>query len=403
MSFHLVPPDFGCRSVAGSNTQWSCERYDSCAGFRSGQLCGSCMPGYTEGFGSPECVDVSQCAADAPLVWSLVACGVVAAALLQLAFVSEVWRPSATYPTGKIKLGIYYFQMVGFVSSNHAVRTRATQLGDALTAVFRLQMPTQQSYGGAFCLLPSFDATGKVLLDVVLAVAVAVVMAVVYIGVALLTRSWRCVERKVSRGDVDSDLRGSKLSVQLQIVGVSEPLLSGVDAAAHDSEGAYEDDEVGTTSSAHSESALTNVARGHGTAAAVDHDQSQAELTSHHLTVNSAKDSESESARECKTDARNDDRSATTAVLATSSDSDTTAVDNWDDGRSMSTRARLYTAGINLGLSVYSSLTVAAVKMLHCVHIPGTPTTSSHLFIQGVVECDLGGWQVCAGRFPSLP
>jgi hypothetical protein len=48
---------------------------------------------------------------------------------------------------------------------------------------------------------------------------------------------------------------------------------------------------------------------------------------------------------------------------------------------------------VNYGLTAYATLTVAAVKMLHCVWVPGTPAHQRRLFIQGDRVCDYRGWQ----------
>ena len=41
-----------------------------------------------------------------------------------------------------------------------------------------------------------------------------------------------------------------------------------------------------------------------------------------------------------------------------------------------------------------STITVSIVKLLHCVHVPGTPPDERRLFVQGSVTCDYGGWQL---------
>jgi hypothetical protein len=56
-------------------------------------------------------------------------------------------------------------------------------------------------------------------------------------------------------------------------------------------------------------------------------------------------------------------------------------------------RAKLVTASVNFGLTAYATLTVAALKMLHCVWVPGTPASERRLFVRGSVVCDFSGWQ----------
>ena len=59
----------------------------------------------------------------------------------------------------------------------------------------------------------------------------------------------------------------------------------------------------------------------------------------------------------------------------------------------VSRRAKLVTASVNFGLTAYATLTVAALKMLHCVWVPGTPLSERRLFIRGSVVCEYSGWQ----------
>jgi hypothetical protein len=60
----------------------------------------------------------------------------------------------------------------------------------------------------------------------------------------------------------------------------------------------------------------------------------------------------------------------------------------------MAPRARLVTAAANFFLTAYATITVACVKMLHCVRVPGTSAASRWLFIRGTVRCNYGGWQL---------
>jgi hypothetical protein len=65
----------------------------------------------------------------------------------------------------------------------------------------------------------------------------------------------------------------------------------------------------------------------------------------------------------------------------------------------ISKRARLVAAAVNFGLTAYATLTVACVKLLHCVQVPGVPSHSSvttvvsRRFIHGTASCDYTGWQ----------
>jgi hypothetical protein len=59
----------------------------------------------------------------------------------------------------------------------------------------------------------------------------------------------------------------------------------------------------------------------------------------------------------------------------------------------LSRRARLVGAAVNFGLTSYATLTVAALRMLHCVWVPGTAEGATRLFIRASLACDFRGWQ----------
>ncbi len=63
-----------------------------------------------------------------------------------------------------------------------------------------------------------------------------------------------------------------------------------------------------------------------------------------------------------------------------------------DDDRSIGTR--LTTAAVNFALTAYGSVTLGAMKLMHCVHVPGTPVDQQRLFIAGDVVCNFAGWQL---------
>jgi hypothetical protein len=79
---------------------------------RRGALCGSCNQGYTTSLGSSQCVAEHQCARDKPLVWTLLVAAVFVAAVLQVVVNSDLWCTSRTHPSGKMKLVIYYAQVL---------------------------------------------------------------------------------------------------------------------------------------------------------------------------------------------------------------------------------------------------------------------------------------------------
>lgn len=61
--------------------------------------------------------------------------------------------------------------------------------------------------------------------------------------------------------------------------------------------------------------------------------------------------------------------------------------------------ARLVAAAVNFGLTAYATLTVACVKLLHCVQVPGVSSHSSvttvvnRRFMHGTASCNYTGWQ----------
>jgi hypothetical protein len=59
-----------------------------------------------------------------------------------------------------------------------------------------------------------------------------------------------------------------------------------------------------------------------------------------------------------------------------------------------SQRARLVSAAANFGLTLYAALTLAVMKLLHCVWVPGTAAHEHRLFLRASVVCDYSGWQL---------
>ena len=105
VSFALCPSGYCCDSPV------SCTSYSSCAGARIGTLCGDCAAGFVEAMGSTLCVHKSACAEDKAVFWPLFTLGMFADAVIQLAFVSDVWNPSSAKPDATIKCLLYFFQV----------------------------------------------------------------------------------------------------------------------------------------------------------------------------------------------------------------------------------------------------------------------------------------------------
>lgn len=75
--------------------------------------------------------------------------------------------------------------------------------------------------------------------------------------------------------------------------------------------------------------------------------------------------------------------------------------------KEQSLRPKYIAAAVNFLLTVYSSFLLTVVALLHCVHVPGTDPDTTHLFIQGSVECVYSGWQagyvIAAACLVALP
>ncbi len=107
----LTPPPPTIPFPPSDNGKWPCSSYNSCGGNRGGVLCGECLPGFVESLGSATCAALSQCGNDGSIVWPMIVITLLVAAIMQLAVVSDVWAPSNTYPSGKMKMVIYFSQV----------------------------------------------------------------------------------------------------------------------------------------------------------------------------------------------------------------------------------------------------------------------------------------------------
>ena len=107
VSFTVCPVGYCCTGSADS----PCASMRSCAGYRTGQLCGDCSPGYTEGVGSSSCVAEHHCKHDKYVFWPLLVAGVFLSAALLLLVASDVLIPRFTYLNSRVKSIVYFFQV----------------------------------------------------------------------------------------------------------------------------------------------------------------------------------------------------------------------------------------------------------------------------------------------------
>ena len=110
VAFSLCPSGYCCGEPDSS---WPCTAIDTCSNNRQGVLCGSCLPGYGEAFGSTRCVPDEQCN-DAATFWGAAMAGLELVALVQLSasglfkFHRRVNRRS-----GMASLVFYFLQVGG--------------------------------------------------------------------------------------------------------------------------------------------------------------------------------------------------------------------------------------------------------------------------------------------------
>ena len=370
-----------------------CGAANSCSGHRRGQLCGECMDGYTESILSAQCVPMSTCDDDQRRVWPVVAISIVAVGVVQLVLVSDVWmlrssdtqhlrrlqlqrsrsrygaesrgrahsggsslgpgsvlssamssdsgkearcecgeRDWASPAPVKVKLTIYFFQMQFFVRVAEVSRDTFTAVVSALLSV---QLPsTSQSEvpdtnnptseagtpsgSSGFCIVRGLSAKGKVELEAAMQFAVGIAMVVVYVSVAVAAVWRRHVLRRQRRASERQDQQRQ-----------------------------------GTHSAV--------LARGHGG----DHLPARAQQARSSGYVALPATSPVSSSR------------LVTEMDGGSGDDD----DDEEVVRQGVSHERRIGAVVNFGLTVYSTITIACMKLLHCVTIPGV-AEKTFLFVQ---------------------
>ena len=249
VSFMLCPAGYCCDSSEPSASSGACTSIQACRVGRTGSLCGDCAPGFVSAVGSSQCVPARQCDSDIAVTWPVIVLAITALAAVQLALVSAVWRPAASpqeYPSGKLKLAVYFAQVsrvetlttharmhahvaMRLVSQNHLQRrvfcilyshavlllsvllsfiscspcgARGNQMTgfvviavgnpsraeETLVALLRMQLPSSDSTATGFCVMRTLDAVSKVGLEAAFQLSVGVAMVVVVCATTLVQR-----------------------------------------------------------------------------------------------------------------------------------------------------------------------------------------------------------------------
>jgi hypothetical protein len=359
-SFALCPPGYCCTAAP-------CAGMSVCNGQRRGQLCGSCDTGLVEAIGSTECVSAASCSGDALVVWCGGLIGVAIIAWVQLAVVSGVWARSKGFPSGRAKLVVYFVQACGFVRV--AEVSSGGSVVSVVMAVVSLRMPSLLSSG--VCLSTSLTAVRKVLIDVALVALVGCSM----VAMVCSWWAWRVWCRSRVRGVCQrGGGSGSRLSS-----GSSRaiPLLAwssrAEDIGVGDARRTSQDDDVARYDDDDSDGGDDGGGGGG--------DASVAVMSPVHQQCGPSSSSSSAAA-------------AAAAPALASAPSGRVVAPHRGSGTSL--RGRLVGAGVNFALSAYSSVTIAVLKLLHCVSVPGTAAESSWLFLHGDTACAFTGWQLPA-------
>lgn len=230
VEFTSCPPGYCCSSASGGLAP--CKGIDTCAGARTGRLCGACAEGHSEVFASAICRGDDACD-DGAWFWAAYLVGVLLEGCFLLV-VSEVWWPRRNRdPNNKIRLVSYFYQVCSLwrvcfffmgetlcVMTHSAVptcllccaqmvpsiRESATisfatpawrQELDATQTVMRFQFPEAMVKRGA-CAIPGMSTQLKLSFGYINPVLVACAMALCYLVGEWLMRRRLC-RRAVSR------------------------------------------------------------------------------------------------------------------------------------------------------------------------------------------------------------
>lgn len=391
VSFALCPVGYCCNSP-------TCTGLAGCVGARTGQLCGGCQEGYTQAVGSEHCVPTSRCVEHRALVWSGVVLGLLVAAAFQLTLVSNVWvARSRTFPSGKTKLAVYFFQMSSFVRVGQV--PSGSRALDLVASVLSVQLPSTVVDG--VCVAPHLTAVSKVGLEVALSACVGLAMVVEVAVVVLwqwlvspaglawpvfrrLPCAWcrRGAPEHASPASGSSGAGDEDGSVGLEARALLlRPIADQAGCTPSRS---------GYGSSDPASPLLPSDRYDRGTAAGVVADS----VIPLHLLgpgpVTVAGEGET-TAERGKGLAVGVEGAGAGSCADPSSSSVSHGLE--EDTHAVPLRARLVCAGVNFGVSLYTTLTLAMMKLLHCVPLPGTAPGTSWLFLDGTRACAYGGWQ----------
>jgi hypothetical protein len=179
VAFALCPLDYCCTSEgtlgtgtsAGSgaatgltNLPYAYCAASTCAGQRTGTLCGSCMPGYSQSLSGVQCVTDDQCHAGVWVIPLLVVFGLGYAAYVLVSAMRGI-DPSAE-PDGMALILFSFFQTVSILMVGN---NPSSEFASVIVNVFNLRVPFLDSSSGGtgtsgICAWPGMTAVDKITL-----------------------------------------------------------------------------------------------------------------------------------------------------------------------------------------------------------------------------------------------
>lgn len=111
MTFIRCPDGYCC--IGDESTDWPCTSIASCGGNREGRLCGRCMSGFSEAYGTLACVPNERCNEIGMFLGIVVLGATVVGALMLVK--SGYWQlqilKANRINTGVISICVYYTQV----------------------------------------------------------------------------------------------------------------------------------------------------------------------------------------------------------------------------------------------------------------------------------------------------